>query len=55
MAHSIADTEDRVEGGQGSVFGWDIGGVNTKAVRWPDLETRCAPTRSDATAARSMP
>jgi probable H4MPT-linked C1 transfer pathway protein len=40
MAHSIGDNRDQVEGPQRSILGWDIGGVNTKAVRWPDLEGR---------------
>ena len=43
MARSIGGNGDQVEGPAHSILGWDIGGVNTKAVRWPDLEGRAAP------------
>ena len=42
MALSIGDNGGQVEGRLRAVLGWDIGGVNTKAVRWPDLEGRSA-------------
>ena len=41
MAESIGETASPVEGG--AVLGWDIGGVNTKVVRWPGLDARSEP------------
>ena len=48
MTHSIGrtgggDREGVAEGGPLTVLGWDVGGVNTKAVRWPGLQGRSAP------------
>jgi probable H4MPT-linked C1 transfer pathway protein len=44
MTHSIgAKVSDNRRAVPAAVIGWDIGGVNTKAVRWPDLAVRSAP------------
>ena len=44
MPDSIGTTgRGDTPGVTGTVIGWDIGGVNTKAVRWPDLALRSAP------------
>jgi (4-(4-[2-(gamma-L-glutamylamino)ethyl]phenoxymethyl)furan-2-yl)methanamine synthase len=43
MDHSIGEPGGQVEGRALPIIGWDIGGVNTKAVRWPGLEVRSAP------------
>ena len=48
MTHSIGSPGqgDRALGAEPPlppVIGWDIGGVNTKGVRWPDLQVRSVP------------
>ena len=45
MSHSIGSTSrgDSPDADRPGVIGWDIGGVNTKAVRWPDLAVGSAP------------